>query len=167
MRKIDLPTLKKSAAAYLGRYATSSANLERVLQRRIQRWCRLNGGDSTAFSDLVTETVAFCVTHGLVDDAAFAEVRTATLRNRGWPSRRIRAGLAQKGLARDVIETALEQDEIGDEAAAMRFAQRRRLGPWRLTGRADKRERDIAAMMRAGFGMDLARATIDRPDDGT
>ena len=165
MRKIDLATLKKSAAAYLGRYATSRANLERVLMRRVQRWRRLNGGEPDGDQALVADTVAFCVQHGLVDDAAFAGSRTATLRNRGWPARRIRMGLAHKGLERAVIEAALEQDETSDAAAAERFAQRRRLGPWRQAGRMEKRDRDIAAMMRAGFGLDLARAAIDGTGD--
>jgi regulatory protein len=164
MRKLDLPTLKKSAAHYLGRYATSAANLEKVLQRRVQKWCRLNDADPSDYAQIVSETVSFCVEHGLVDDAVFAESRTRTLRARGWPARRIRLGLAQKGVERGVIDEALEQNEVGDDEAALRFAQRRRLGPWRIAGRSEKRDRDIAAMIRAGFSLDLARATVDRSD---
>jgi regulatory protein len=164
MRKLDLPTLKKSAAHYLGRYATSAANLEKVLQRRVQKWCRLNDADPADYARFVSETVSFCVEHRLVDDAVFAESRTRTLRARGWPARRIRLGLAQKGVERSVIDDALQNDEVGDDEAALRFARRRRLGPWRMTGRSEKRDRDIAAMVRAGFSLDLARTTIDTTD---
>lgn len=166
MRKIDLPTLKKSAFAYLGRYAASRAMLTQVLQRRVTRWRRLHGGESDDDARLIAEAVAFCASHGLVDDAAFAAMRTETLRQRGWPERRIRMGLRAKGLETDTIETAVDEAAIDDAAAALRFAERRRLGPWRAGNRADKRDRDIAAMMRAGFSPGLARQTIDAEKPG-
>ncbi len=161
MRKLDAPTLRRSALAYLGRYATSSAGLTQTLRRRVQKWRRLHGGEADGDAALIDETVAFCVANRLVDDEAFAETRVVTLRHRGYPTRRIREALAAKGLARETIAQALENDEGDDEAAATRFAERKRLGPWRRQGRAEKRERDIAAMMRAGFSLSLARAAID------
>lgn len=163
---VDLAYLKRAAAAYLARYAASAAQLERVLERRVAKRCRISGADPAVHAETVKAAVAFCVGAGLVDDAAFAAGRTATLAQRGWPERRIRAALAQKGVARETAEAALAGAEIDDAAAARRFAERRRLGPFRPPGvRAEKRDKDIAAMMRAGFGFELARATIGRAEE--
>lgn len=180
-RKPTPESLKRSAVAYLERYAASRAMLRAVLMRRVARWARLTGAGAraeagaeaeaeaetgaeaiAALSDAVDDAVAAAARAGLVDDARFAAGRTATLARRGWPARRIRAALGQKGLDGDTVSAALEAAEIDDAAAARRFAQRRRLGPWR-TGddRAERREKDIAALMRAGFSLALAREAVD------
>ncbi|MHA1114431.1 MAG: regulatory protein RecX, partial [Alphaproteobacteria bacterium] len=55
--------------------------------------------------------------------------------------------------------------EAADLAAAIAYARRRRLGPWRVAAaRAERRERDLAALARAGFNYDLARRVVDAPD---
>ena len=159
---VDLAYLKRAAAAYLARYAASAAQLERVLRRRVAKRCRISGADPADHAETVKAAVAFCAGAGLVDDAAFAAGRTATLVRRGWPERRIRAALGQKGIDGETARTALAEAELDDSAAARRFAARRRLGPWRSAGaRAERREKDIAAMMRAGFSLTHARAAID------
>ncbi len=178
-RKPTPESLKRSAVAYLERYAASRAMLRAVLMRRVARWARLTGAGAraeagaeaeaetgaeaiAALSDAVDDAVAAAARAGLVDDARFAAGRTATLARRGWPARRIRAALGQKGLDGDTVSAALGAAEIDDEAAARRFAQRRRLGPWRTDDtRAERRDKDIAALMRAGFSLALARSAVD------
>lgn len=164
------PNLKAAAAHYLGRYASSAENLKRVLARRVQRWVRLSGNaapDDAA--QQIEEAVAAAMRAGLIDDAAFAAGRARTLRQRGWGARRISAALKQKGVGKTEIDAALNGDtEEMEEAAALRFAERRRLGPWRPAGaRAEKRQKDIAALMRAGFGLSLARKVIDTTSEET
>ncbi|MEY3012663.1 MAG: hypothetical protein RIT45_1398, partial [Pseudomonadota bacterium] len=41
------------------------------------------------------------------------------------------------------------------------YARRRGLGPYRFSDRAERRDKDLAAMMRAGHAMRVARAVID------
>ncbi|HEY9537533.1 MAG TPA: hypothetical protein VIS03_08050, partial [Kiloniellaceae bacterium] len=52
--------------------------------------------------------------------------------------------------------------------AALRYARRRRLGPFRLESgpddRAERRERDLAALGRRGFDYETARRIIDSDD---
>lgn len=175
-RKPTLDSLKRSAAAYLERYAASAAMLRAVLERRVRRWARASGAEAEAeraLSALVDEAVAVSARAGLVDDVRFAQARTATLIRKGWPERRIRAALGQKGVAAETAAAALAAAELDDAAAARRFAERRRLGPWRDSGRdsgrdparrAERREKDIAALMRAGFSHGHARAAIDGGD---
>lgn len=165
MRRPDIDSLKRSALAYLARYAASRAMLREVLGRRVRRWARATGAaeDGVAAAlHAADEAVEAAARAGLVDDARFAAGRTATLVRRGWPERRIRAALGQKGIDGETARTALAEAELDDSAAAWRFAARRRLGPWRSAGaRAERREKDIAAMMRAGFSLTHARAAID------
>jgi regulatory protein len=167
-KKPTLESLTRSAIAYLERYSASRAMLREVLTRRVRRWARAAGAESGAVEavmGLVDEVAARSARAGLVDDARFAGARTATLVRKGWPERRIRAALAQKGLDGETVQTALAAAELDDEAAAHRFAARRRLGPWRTAeARGERRERDIAAMMRAGFSLGHARAAVDAVD---
>jgi regulatory protein len=58
------------------------------------------------------------------------------------------------------------RDHAQDSAveAALRFAERRRLGPFAAApGDRQSRERALAAMIRAGHGFGLARAIVDLP----
>ena len=60
-----------------------------------------------------------------------------------------------------------EEDGNGDLAAAARLAQRKRLGPFRpKEARADLRQRDMAALARAGFSYDVARQIVDAANTG-
>jgi regulatory protein len=74
--------------------------------------------------------------------------------------------LQQKGIGRSDIAAALAALEVeyGDSelVAAYNYARRRRLGPYRAQeARDERRERDLAALARAGFGFDTARRVVD------
>jgi len=158
--------LTKAALHYLQRYASSEANLRNVLDRKVLKACRSLDKDPAEFSDLIETVVQKCVRTGLVNDRTFAETKTASLRRRGTSSRGIEAKLASKGVDRDTIRTVLEQDEQSDEEAANAFARRRRLGPFRPgPERESRREKDLAAMCRAGFSFEVARRVINAKDE--
>ncbi len=108
---------------------------------------------------------------GLLDDRAWAEAQARTLRRRGASARAVAARLSARGTPRGEIEHLLAGEDEGAELQAARaLARRRRLGPWRdPTERAERREKDLAAMARAGFRLDVARQVIDAdepPGDG-
>ena len=171
-RPVTREWLFRAAAHYLGRYASTAENLRRVLERKTQRRIR-DWGDDPAAPDageaaaMVEATVAHFLELRLIDDRAFAEARLASLRRRGTSVRQVQAKLSEKGVDRELIAEVVGGDETDDRTAALAFARRRRLGPHRLRDRAERRNRDIAAMMRAGFGLSDARHAIDHdPDDG-
>ena len=79
------------------------------------------------------------------------------------------AKLAAKGLGRATIERAVAglEDLVSDPelSAALAFARRKRLGPYRPDAeRAARRERDLAALDRRGFDLEVARKVIDAED---
>ncbi|HEV2559601.1 MAG TPA: regulatory protein RecX [Microvirga sp.] len=165
-RPVTEAYLQRAALAYLERYASSSENLRRVLRRKVEKRCRLRGEEAEPFLPLVDEVVAKSLRTGLVDDTRYAAARVSTLRRRGGSARAIGAKLAQKGIDRGTIAEALDGEEGDEEAAAHAFARRRKLGPYRLREREGARDKDLAAMARAGFPFDVVRRVIDgEPQD--
>jgi regulatory protein len=168
-RPVTPAYLERAAMAYLERYASSAENLRRVLRRKVHKRCRERGEDPAAFEAAIDEVVTKARRVGLVDDARYADARVATLRRRGGSTRAIRARLAAKGVDAETLAAALQAEEGDEEAAARALARRRRLGPYRARDRAAFRDKDLAALARAGFPFDVARRTIDGdpPDDET
>lgn len=165
LRTYKIPTeerLVRSAIAYLDRYASSSANLRRVLARKVMRAAAAHQRDPAEFDGIIDAVVARCERSGLVDDRQYAQTKVASLRRRGGSRRQIAAKLSAKGVDRVLIEKTLAGDDGDEEAAARTLARRRRLGPWRTRGdRSDFRDKDMASICRAGFSFDTARKVID------
>ncbi len=164
-RKITPARLERIALAYLERYASSTENLRRVLMRRVKRSADHHGTDPEDGAVMVDDVLRRYQEVGLLDDDAYARMRTTSLHRRGASKRLIRAQLASKGVKSAIIGKALEALDIehanADLAAACRYARRRRLGPWRAQNRDDSRERDLAALARQGFSYDVARRVIE------
>ena len=166
----DRARLRRAALAYLARYAAPSAHVRRLLRRRLERGAA-RGAEIRAGEEDIDAVLADLVRMGLIDDRAWAQAQAKALRRRGASARGLAARLSSKGAPRAEIERLLAGE--GDEAelgAAWALARRRRLGPWRgPAARAERREKDLAAMARAGFRLDLARQVIDAdgpPGDG-
>jgi regulatory protein len=158
--------LQRAALAYLERHASSSENLRRVLRRKLAR--RLRGSNNEvgdqSLSRLVDEVVARCIRSRLVDDALYAAGKVGSLRRKGGSARLIEARLAARGVDRTTIASALTENGDPAEAewlAAHARARRRRIGPYRTGDRAAFRDRDMGALMRAGFAFDVARRIVD------
>lgn len=160
--------LESAALDYLGRYASSSESLRRVLMRRIGRMARTNGLDPDEGARLVAELVARYLANGLLDDAAYARQQALRLSRRGASLRAIRFRLAEKGVARELILAALAAlaDEGASElAAACALVRRRRLGPCRApAARASFHERDLGTLARAGYSLAIARRVLGVAD---
>jgi len=164
-RRITADYLQRAALYYLERYSAPAAQLRRVLSRKVVLSCRYHEQEPAAFGTMLDDVVARCVASGLVDDQRFAEARAATLRRRGRSSRAVAASLAAKGVASDLAARAGHCNDEDELAAARKTARRKRLGPWSRGDRAGRRQKDLAALVRAGFTMAVARAVIDGAGD--
>ncbi|MGE4221186.1 MAG: regulatory protein RecX [Alphaproteobacteria bacterium] len=171
VRKATRQSLENAALHYLERFAASTESLRRVLMRRVERSARAHGTDRDEGAEAVAAILARFQGAGLLDDATYAEGRVASLHRRGVSARGIRRQLAAKGVDRETVEDVLAQLAADtpdpDLAAAIAYARRRRLGPWRGTDRADRRDRDLAALARQGFSYQIALRVIDAPDPDT
>jgi len=177
-RKISAQYLENAALYYLQRYATSVENFRRVMVRKIRRSCTFHKMEPEAFFPLVEDLITRYVRAGLLNDKGFAEARVSSLRRKGLSKKAIQAKLQAKGLETAAIDRALgavdaarqaESDDSPEMTAALTFARKKRLGPFRKNADADikQRQKELAAMGRAGFSYEVARAALDfRGDDG-
>ncbi|WP_158046986.1 regulatory protein RecX [Skermanella pratensis] len=161
--------LENAALYYLQRFSSSSANLRRVLMGKVERSARAHGTDRAEGAALVEALIERYQRSGLLDDKAYAEAKAASLHRRGTSTRAIRGKLSLKGVGGDEIAAALEsvdEETPGDTelAAAVALARRRRLGPFRRIAREEHRDKDMAALGRAGFGYQIARRVVDAED---
>ena len=158
----DRDRLKRAALAYLARYAAPAAHVRRILQRRLDR-AEAVGAEIRIGPEDIEALLGDLARMGLIDDRAWAEAQARSLRRRGASTRAVAARLSSKGAPRDDIEHLLASEDDGAELRAARaLARRRRLGPWRNPAeRAERRQKDLAALARAGFRLDVARQVID------
>ncbi len=167
--KVTAAGLEAAALKYLGRYASSAAQLRRTLMGRVARSARAHGADAREGVQMVDVLIARLQASGLLDDGAYAEATAQRLQALGHPPRAISARLAAKRVPREVIAATLARlaGEAGQPelAAACRYVRRRGLGPYRPPGkRARHREKDLAAMSRAGFWFSISRRVLSAPD---
>jgi regulatory protein len=155
-RSLDATRLEELALAYVARFATSRAKLEAYLTRKVRErgW---DGEDAPPVSILSERFVA----SGYVDDAAFARARAGSLLRRGYGQRRVSQDLGAAGID-EQVRAEVRPGERALRHAALTLARKRRFGPFGA-GPLDRptREKQIAAMLRAGHALDSTRELVD------
>ncbi len=170
-RKATPGYLENAGLYYLARFSSSCANFRRVMMRKVEKSVRFHATDMAEGAAHVDALITRFVANRLLDDIAYAEAKTAGLHRRGYPARAIRSRLRYKGVDDDVIDRALagltSECENPEHVAAIRYAKRRRLGPFGPDNdRLGRREKDLAAMARAGFGFHQASRVIEAKSTG-
>ncbi len=166
-RPLTAERLRKGALHHLARYACSREQLRQVLARRVKR--AADAGVAEVGEADIAQVVARCVELGFLDDRVFARQKAASLARQGRSRPVIAMKLQQLGLSEDDVAVGLETiglaaaDELQRAAA---FARRRRLGPYRpARERAERFQRDLAALARQGFPYGLARQVLEAEDE--
>ena|SRR5437867_426896 len=158
-RPIDRARLDELALAYVGRFATSRAKLVAYLRRKLRE--RGWAGEGEPPVGVIADRL---VRLGYVDDEVFALAKARSLLDRGYGARRVGEQLRGAGIGEAEGAAALELAGERAAEAALRFARRRRIGPWAVQPPGPKeREKAIAAMIRAGHRLALAAAIVDAP----
>jgi regulatory protein len=166
-------SLSNAALQYLGRYAASESSLRRVLENRLTRAALQNpdfAADAGRLHTLradIEQLIEKYKKLGVLNAAFFAETKVNSLRRQGRSRRAIFQKLSAKGISGAIVGSALEQNADGaspDEAemtAALALVRRRKMGPFRKTpADEDRRRKDLAALARAGFSLDIARRAL-------
>jgi regulatory protein len=156
-RPLGPEALNELALAYVARFATSRAKLAAYLSRKLKE--RGWEGDGEADVNALAERL---VGLGFIDDRAFADAKAGSLLRRGYGSQRVSAALSAAGISEEDRSEAMDLAADGAFAAALRFAERKRLGPFAPEPLdRDQRSKALAAMMRAGHRFDLARRIVE------
>lgn len=153
---LDPSRLNELALTYVGRFATTRAKLASYLSRKIRE--RGWADEAPAEIEAVVERLAGL---GYVDDSQYALSKARSLTSRGYGPRRVNQSLHAAGIGEEDGEAA--RALAGDESveAALRYARRRRIGPFAAEAPdPNGRERALAAMIRAGHGFGISKAIL-------
>ncbi len=154
---LDAARLRDLALSYVARYATSGARLERYLKRKLREQGWAEGEALPDLAALVADYAAL----GYIDDRGFAQARSSSLLRRGYGGRRVDQALGQDGIAVE-IRAAVAASESQLRHAALAMAAKRRFGPFGADlPDQPKREKQLAAMLRAGHRLDFARQMVN------
>ncbi|MDE2595639.1 MAG: RecX family transcriptional regulator [Sphingomonadales bacterium] len=155
-KPLDSARLEELALAYVARFATSAAKLQQYLARKLRERGWEGEGDPP-----VAATVARFVALGYVDDAAFARSRSASLLRRGYGRRRVDQTLGAAGID-EAVRGAVRPGAGAQRRAALVLAGKRGFGPFgKAAPDRAAREKQIAAMLRAGHPLDSARELVN------
>lgn len=165
---LDAVRLQELALAYVARFATTSAKLERYLSRKIrERGWNDEGGEMTETCPDPAQISARFVELGYIDDEAYARSRSGGLLRRGFGPRRVSQDLYAAGID-EQIRSDLAPDEGAIRNAALAMARKRRFGPFSTEKpdldpkqAQDRKRKQIAAMLRAGHGFETVSAIMD------
>src|SRR5262249_39629947 len=130
-----------------------------------------HGDDPAPLQAALPAILAGLASQGVLNDQMLAEAKARAMIRRGGSRTKIRANLAAKGIDADTADQALTPMRLEfddpDLEAATAYARRRRLGRFRADpeNRVANRQRDLAAMARAGFAPSLARRALAGPEE--
>lgn len=164
VRPVTADYLERAALHYLGRYSATEARLRDVLSRKVQRRAQDFTLPNDEQKDWIEQVVAKCVRLGYVDDAAYARMRATSLLAKGKTLTLVTRDLVHKGIAmadaQALVDSIRAEDPDTDWHAAIAYAKRRGFGPFARTA-AKPADKQIAAMVRAGFPYDKARRIVE------
>ena len=155
-RPLNEETLRDLALKYVGRFATTRAKLRQYLGRKVRErgWEGARDPDVEALAGRFADL-------GLIDDSGYALAKSRSLTSRGYGKRRVEVALRAAGIEEADGDVALDHASEEAVAAALRYAERRRIGPFAAApaGRPE-REKVLAAMIRAGHPFALAQVIV-------
>lgn len=162
--------LEELALAYVARFATTQAKLRGYLQRKVRERGWIGDDESGCLgsekaSPSIEELVGRFAEKGYVDDASWARMKTGSLLRRGYGARRVGQALSQAGVD-ETMRAEARPDAFEQRRAAVVLARRRKFGPFAMRMIDDPKSRDkqLAAMLRAGHPLDIARRIVESDD---
>jgi regulatory protein len=156
-KPLDEAALNELALRYVGRFATTRVKLKSYLARKVRErgWVGEREPDFARIADRFAEL-------GYVNDEAYAIAKSQALTSRGYGKRRVMDALRVAGIDEEAGAAAHEHAESEALSAALKFARRRRIGPFAEKAERDPKQRQkaLAAMVRAGHDYTLASAIL-------
>lgn len=176
-KKLTRRYLQNAAYRYLERYATTEVNFKFILKRKAERIL----ADDENFTEKYQEAVSWienivdnCVKNKLVDDELYAASRVNAFLISGNSISIIKNKLRSKGVPsevmKDVIERVIKDKPDLNLISGIKYAKKRRFGPFRIRERDENTYRkEQASMARAGFSYEetvkVLKATREELED--
>ncbi len=167
-RPLDETALRDLALSYVARFSTTGSKLEAYLARKLRERGVAEDADGRTIDLDVPALVARLVELGYVDDEVYARSKSRDLTQRGYGARRVEQALWAAGVAEGVRSDSAP-GEAESRRAAILLAKKRRFGAFgaqRFEGLSHEethklREKQVAAMLRAGHSFEHVRFIMD------
>lgn len=167
-KKITQQRLKNIALYYLKRFETSEANLRNVLKRRIDTYAYYDKNfDKYEAYGWLDDLLANFVKLKYIDDERFAEMKIRSYLAAGKSSRYIVGKLKEKGIDEYLVDNLLKRQDFDPLELALKLARKKKIGPYcqNIDIRKERRSKDLAVLVRAGFDYDIAIKVLDMEEE--
>ncbi len=158
-KKITKNRLKNIGLFYLERFESSVQNLRDVLKRRVQKYAHANPDFKKEEAyEWIEEILSEFQSAGYLSNERFANLKIKDYLNAGKSARYIKTKLKIKGIDENKIKEILDRENYDPEKSALRFCLKKKIGPYRENDekRNEYRQKDLGAVVRAGFDYDVA-----------
>ena len=155
--------LERLGLRYVERFATTRGKLADYFRRKLRERGTAEGFDLASIDALVEKFARL----GYVDDASWAGAKAGSLTRRGYGPRRVGDALKAAGIDPD-LAAAVAPDDDEALAAAETYARKRKFGRFG-DGEPDRdaKRKQLAAMIRAGHGFEVARRLVEGREEDT
>ena len=165
--------LRNSAMSYLARYEVSEFQFKSTMKRKLSYF--ENNLNESEKDKLINQIKSEMVLSHFIDDDRYAETKIRTIRRQGGSKRLIFAKLNDKGISKDVIQTALnivdENHENAEIIAAVNFIKKKNIGVFyknkKIGNEIDSytlKDKWYGALARRGFSLEIVKKVLDIED---
>ena len=165
--------LRNSAMSYLARYEVSEFQFKSTMKRKLSYF--ENNLNESEKDKLINQIKSEMVLSRFIDDDRYAETKIRTIRRQGGSKRLIFAKLNEKGISKDVIQTALnivdENHENAEIIAAVNFIKKKNIGVFyknrKIGNEIDNntlKDKWYGALARRGFSLEIVKKVLDIED---
>ena len=165
--------LRNSAMSYLARYEVSEFQFKNTMKRKLSYF--ENNLNELEKDKLINQIKSEMVLSCFIDDNRYAETKIRSIRRQGGSKRLIFAKLNEKGISKDVIESALNIVDEGYEnpeiIAAVNFIKKKKIGVFyknkKINDETDNhtlKDKWYGALARRGFSLEIVKKVLDIED---
>ena len=162
--------LRNSAMSYLARYEVSEFQFKSTMKRKLSYF--QNNLNESEKDQLINKIKSEMVLSRFIDDDRYAETKVRTIRKQGGSKRLIFAKLNEKGISKDVIQSALnivdEDHENAEIIAAINFIKKTKIGVFykskKIGNEIDSytlKDKWYGALSRRGFSLEIVKKVLD------
>ena len=165
--------LRNSAMSYLARYEVSEFQFKNIMKRKLSYF--KNNLNELEKAKLINQIKSEMVLSRFIDDDRYAETKVRTIRKQGGSKKLIFAKLSEKGISKDIIQSALnivdDNCENAEIIAAINFIKKKNIGVFyknkKIGDEIDSytlRDKWYGTLTRRGFSLEIVKKVIDIKD---
>jgi len=165
--------LRNSAMSYLARYEVSEFQFKNTMKRKLSYF--ENNLNELEKDKLINQIKSEMVLSRFIDDNRYAETKVRTIRRQGGSQRLIFAKLNEKGISKEIIQSALNivdgNDENPEIIAAVNFIKKKKIGVFyknqKINDEIDTytlKDKWYGSLARRGFSLEIVKKVLDIED---